>query len=320
MSISGTIKSIQDTMREDVGVDGDVQRLGQLVWMLFLKVVDDRENELATLALLEGQTFKSPIPEKFRWRNWAANDEGMTGDELKDFIDNQLFPALQNLAVENDDPRTRVVQNVFADAYNQNAVLFFDEADTLLGKRLSSVTQGVDNEVNAMRSTMLIELEKFDGIVIFATNFAKNYDEAFRSRIGYHVEFTLPDLEARTRLWQKMLVAKIPLAEDRAELIQQCAGYSEDFSGREIRTCMRLALPKVLIEAESLVQQPKLAFSHLQSAMDSVRKSQKEVGSNVDSSVNRQRAVAEANLARNILGVKSSEASEGIKLQESVVS
>lgn len=78
MSISGTIKSIQDTMREDVGVDGDVQRLGQLVWMLFLKVVDDRENELATLALLEGITFKSPIPEKFRWRNWAANDEGMT--------------------------------------------------------------------------------------------------------------------------------------------------------------------------------------------------------------------------------------------------
>lgn len=212
------------------------------------------------------------------------------------------------------------IQQVFADAHNQNAVLFFDEADTLLGKRLSSVTQGVDNEVNAMRSTMLIELEKFDGIVIFATNFAKNYDEAFRSRIGYHVEFTLPDLEARTRLWQKMLVAKIPLAEDRAELIQQCAGYSEDFSGREIRTCMRLALPKVLIEAESLVQQPKLAFSHLQSAMDSVRKSQKEVGSNVDSSVNRQRAVAEANLARNILGVKSSEASEGIKLQESVVS
>ena len=77
MSISGTIKSIQDTMREDVGVDGDVQRLGQLVWMLFLKVIDDRETELATLASLEGQTFKSPIPEKFRWRNWAANDEGV---------------------------------------------------------------------------------------------------------------------------------------------------------------------------------------------------------------------------------------------------
>lgn len=138
MSISGTIKSIQDTMREDVGVDGDVQRLGQLVWMLFLKVVDDRETELATLASLEGQTFKSPIPEKFRWRNWAANDEGMTGDELKIFIDNELFPALQNLAVENDDPRTRVVQNVFADAYN------YMKSGGLIRKIINQIQKGFD--------------------------------------------------------------------------------------------------------------------------------------------------------------------------------
>lgn len=138
MSISGTIKSIQDTMREDVGVDGDVQRLGQLVWMLFLKVVDDRENELATLALLEGITFKSPIPEKFRWRNWAANDEGITGDELKDFIDNELFPALQNLAVENDDPRARVVQNVFADAYN------YMKSGGLIRKVINQIQKGFD--------------------------------------------------------------------------------------------------------------------------------------------------------------------------------
>lgn len=138
MSISGTIKSIQDTMREDVGVDGDVQRLGQLVWMLFLKVVDDRETELAALASLEGQIFKSPIPEKFRWRNWAANDEGMTGDELKDFIDNELFPALQNLAIENDDPRARVVQNVFADAYN------YMKSGGLIRKVINQIQKGFD--------------------------------------------------------------------------------------------------------------------------------------------------------------------------------
>ena len=138
MSISGTIKSIQDTMREDVGVDGDVQRLGQLVWMLFLKVVDDRETELAALASLEGQIFQSPIPEKFRWRNWAANDEGMTGDELKDFIDNELFPALQNLAVENDDPRARVVQNVFADAYN------YMKSGGLIRKVINQIQKGFD--------------------------------------------------------------------------------------------------------------------------------------------------------------------------------
>lgn len=194
------------------------------------------------------------------------------------------------------------IQQVFADAYTQHAVLFFDEADTLLGKRLSSVTQGVDNEVNAMRSTMLIELEKFDGIVIFATNFAKNYDEAFRSRIGYHVEFTLPDLDARKRLWSKMITDKIPLADYKENLVNQCAEYSDGFSGREIRTCMRLALPKVLIEAEKLGQEPKLDFHHLQSAMDDVTKSQKEVGSNVDSSVNRQKAVAQAKTAMGLMG------------------
>lgn len=194
------------------------------------------------------------------------------------------------------------IGRVFADAFAQNAVLFFDEADTLLGKRLSSVTQGVDNEVNAMRSTMLIELEKFDGIVIFATNFAKNYDEAFRSRIGYHVEFTLPDLDARKRLWDKMITDKIPLATDKSELVNQCADYSDGFSGREIRTCMRLALPKVLIEAENLAQTPKLNFSHLQSAMDNVKKSQKEVGSNVDSSVNRQKTAAQAKAAMGLIG------------------
>ncbi|MEB6677239.1 type I restriction-modification system subunit M [Acinetobacter haemolyticus] len=138
MSISGTIKSIQDTMREDVGVDGDVQRLGQLVWMLFLKVVDDRENELKALAEFDQKTFQSPIPEQFRWRNWAANDEGMTGDELKDFIDNQLFPALQNLAVENDDPRARVVQNVFADAYN------YMKSGGLIRKVINQIQKGFD--------------------------------------------------------------------------------------------------------------------------------------------------------------------------------
>ncbi len=202
------------------------------------------------------------------------------------------------------------IQQVFQDAHTQGAVLFFDEADTLLGKRLSSVTQGVDNEVNAMRSTMLIELEKFDGIVIFATNFAKNYDEAFRSRISYHVEFTLPDLETRKKLWSKMLVEKIPLAENREEIINQCAELSEGFSGREIRTCMRLALPKALMDNDSLktnipAHEVKVSISHLISAIDNVKKAQTEVGSSVNGSNHekRKRAVKEAQIAKNLLGV-----------------
>lgn len=196
------------------------------------------------------------------------------------------------------------IQQAFADAHTQNAVLFFDEADTLLGKRLSSVTQGVDNEVNAMRSTMLIELEKFNGIVIFATNFAKNYDEAFRSRITYHVEFVLPEYETRKLLWSKMLVSRIPLADNRQGIIEKCAEASEGFSGREIRTCMRIALPKVLVEAEQLSISPLLDFAHLHAAIENVKRAQREVGSNLRDKTSRQRAVENANTARNLLGVK----------------
>lgn len=69
-------------MRKDAGVDGDAQRISQLVWMLFLKIFEDREKEYE---LME-ENFLSPIPEKLRWRNWAADPEGITGDELSDFV------------------------------------------------------------------------------------------------------------------------------------------------------------------------------------------------------------------------------------------
>ena len=85
MSLSATIKSIQDIMRKDVGVDGDAQRIGQLVWMFFLKIYDDKETEHELL----DDHYKSPIPEALRWRNWAADPEGMTGDELLDFVNNR---------------------------------------------------------------------------------------------------------------------------------------------------------------------------------------------------------------------------------------
>ncbi|MFT3929291.1 MAG: class I SAM-dependent DNA methyltransferase [Spongiibacteraceae bacterium] len=114
MSISTTIKSIQDIMRKDVGVDGDAQRLSQLVWMLFLKIFDDREQEWELL----DDDYVSPLPKYLRWRNWAADPEGMTGTELKDFIDNTLFPKLQQLPAKGGDQRAYVIRSVFEDAYN----------------------------------------------------------------------------------------------------------------------------------------------------------------------------------------------------------
>lgn len=164
---------------------------------------------------------------------------------------------------------------VFKAAESQAALLFFDEADTLLGARLSSVTQGIDNEINAMRSTLLVELERFEGIVVFATNFAKNYDNAFVSRIRYNIEFSLPDHEARKQLWHRFLVPNIPLCEGRASLIDRCAGASDGLSGREIRTALRIALPRALRESPLA---PKVHWDHINSALWDIRTAKKNVG------------------------------------------
>jgi len=114
-NLSSIIKSIQDIMRQDSGVDGDAQRLSQLTWLLFLKVFDALEEELE----FTQDDYHSPIPEPLRWRNWAADAEGMTGDALLDFVDNQLIPTLGNLPGSiAQNPRGYVVRGVFEDAYN----------------------------------------------------------------------------------------------------------------------------------------------------------------------------------------------------------
>jgi type I restriction enzyme M protein len=115
MSISTTVKSIQDIMRKDAGVDGDAQRIGQLVWLFFLKIFDDQEQELELL----NDDYRSPIPEHLRWRKWAADPEGITGDELLDFINNVLFKTLKDLDLDaGANGRALVVRSAFEDAYN----------------------------------------------------------------------------------------------------------------------------------------------------------------------------------------------------------
>ena len=116
MSNTGAvIKSIKNIMRKDRGVDGNAQRLGQLVWMFFLKILDDREAELEVLE----DDYKSPLPDRLRWRNWAADPEGITGDELADFVNNDLFPSLKDLPLQGPHSgKVRVIRNVFEDSSN----------------------------------------------------------------------------------------------------------------------------------------------------------------------------------------------------------
>ncbi|RKT25628.1 type I restriction enzyme M protein [Paraburkholderia sp. RAU2J] len=116
MTISSTfIKSVQDIMRQDAGVDGDAQRISQLTWLLFLKIFDDQETELELMR----DAFKSPLPERLRWRNWAADPEGITGDELLAFVNADLFPSIKGLSADSKrNARGFVAREVFSDAYN----------------------------------------------------------------------------------------------------------------------------------------------------------------------------------------------------------
>jgi type I restriction enzyme M protein len=114
MAIGTTIKSIQDLMRKDAGVDGDAQRIGQLVWMLFLKVLDKREAGKERL----DDDYRSPIPARLRWSAWAK-DPSLTGDALLEFVNNDLFRALKDLvATDKGAALAGVIRGVFADAHN----------------------------------------------------------------------------------------------------------------------------------------------------------------------------------------------------------
>ncbi len=161
MSLSTTVKSIQDIMRKDVGVDGDAQRIGQLVWLLFLKIWDDREQELELMedafqSPLVGITWQENGERKkagdLRWRAWAADPEGITGDKLLDFANSTLFPALKTMdlgpVVDGNDAKARaaqalrsrkaLVKSVFSDTYQ------YMKSGTLLKQVIIKIQADID--------------------------------------------------------------------------------------------------------------------------------------------------------------------------------
>ena len=128
---SGFIKRIRDIMRMDAGINGDAQRIEQMVWMLFLKVYDAKEDDWA----LNEDDYESIIPEALRWRNWAkadSNGHAMTGDKLLNFVNNVLFPVLKGNDVKDGDAvlyegikvtpdtpiKKAIVKSAFEDANN----------------------------------------------------------------------------------------------------------------------------------------------------------------------------------------------------------
>ena len=117
-NISAIIKNVRNIMRnEDQGISGDAQRLEQLGWMLFLKILDEKDQELEIIR----ENYTSVIPEPFQWRNWAVDSEGITGDDLLDFIDDSndgLFVTLKNLQSITASKRAALVREVFDGSNN----------------------------------------------------------------------------------------------------------------------------------------------------------------------------------------------------------
>jgi len=111
-NITTLVKSIQDIMRKDAGTYGDAQRIEQLGWMLFLKIFDDREKELEIVH----DDYRSPLPKALRWSEWAADEEGITGDALLDFVNNTLMPKLKALGGPNK--LAGIIRMTFDDANN----------------------------------------------------------------------------------------------------------------------------------------------------------------------------------------------------------
>lgn len=171
-----------------------------------------------------------------------------------------------------DTPKN--IRAAFAKAREENAVLFFDEADSILGRRLTNVTQSADHGVNVSRSVMLMELDRFDGVTIFATNLPSNYDEAFVRRIIGHVEMPLPDHKSRVRLWQIHIPEEMPVSLD-SEDWNELADNSDGLSGGEI-------LNAVVSAASTAVQRKgnrrRVELQDLLTAIDTVKKAKDQVG------------------------------------------
>lgn len=150
----------------------------------------------------------------------------------------------------------------FHAAQDNNAILFFDEADSFLGKRIGNVQSGHDQSINSLRSQMLIQLEDFEGIVIFATNLVKNFDPAFETRILRHIKFDMPDNDGRIALFKMLIPKKAPLTSPLTdEDYDLLAKASEGFSGRDIRNTILDSLSSIAKDGTDVLDVNKIQSS-----------------------------------------------------------
>lgn len=181
-------------MRKDDGVDGDAQRIGQLTWMLFLKVFDQREEEWEDDAKDSGSTYESVLPKEYRWRNWAAFKDGkpqIAANELISFVSNKLVPTLRTIEIDGD-PRRKVIRQVFEDLNN------FMKSGTLM----LAVIEKLDEAINFHDFTTRQNLGNIYEQVLNDLRAAGNAGEFYTPRALTHllVQLVNPRLDQREKV------------------------------------------------------------------------------------------------------------------------
>lgn len=174
-----------------------------------------------------------------------------------------------------DSPKN--LENIFHQAVKDDAVLFFDEADSFLGKRLTSISSSSDQAVNSLRSKLLQLLEEHQGIVVFCTNLVRNYDKAFESRILRSIKFDLPDDAGRRLLIRQKIPSKLPFEEGEVlgeSSLAKLAEITEGMSGREIKNAVLKTLCTVAVEGRRTfrVKDFEVGFSETRREIEELKK------------------------------------------------
>lgn len=216
-NVSGFIKRLRDIMRNDAGINGDAQRIEQIIWALFLKVYDVKEQDW----LFDDDSYQSIIPEGYRWSDWAHDDHGgtaMTGDTLLNFVNNKLFPTLKKLDVDANTPiRKAIVKTMFEDAnqYMKDGALLRQVINVIDELKLDDYEES--HAFGEIYETILKELQNAGSAGEFYT--PRAVTDFMAMMIDPKVGEKMADLACGTggfiTSWLKFLDKKVKTTDDR---------------------------------------------------------------------------------------------------------
>ena len=154
MAMSAMIKSLEDIMRRDAGLNGDAQYIEQITWLLFLKAFDVKEMEWELK-----DDYSTVVPKKFQWRNWAEDKEGITGDELIKFVD-ELFRTLKDLDFSDGNKKKKLARDVFLDIHNyMKSGIYLRQLINRINEKVDFIDANQKHSFNELYEGMLKDLQ-----------------------------------------------------------------------------------------------------------------------------------------------------------------